>query len=306
MKENQFYVYEHRTLDTGRIFYIGKGHGYRATAKANRNAYWKRIVAKHGYSVRFIEKNMSESAAFDLEMAAIDFCKWAGLNLANVTDGGEGTAGFSWTPERREKMNVSVQNSKFKDAVAKKTKERWANPEYKKRVSDAIRAAHTTPESAVLLSARSVKNWSNPDYVEKIKQANRAAWQSEDRKQAASARIANSWKDDSIRAKRIEGIKANLATEEARKKTASSMHTPEAKANNIAAIAKAFAEDPEKRKRQQEASQAAFKRPEVIAKKSASHKAYYEKRRQWIIATSYTGDVSKITSKMMEGFSNGD
>lgn len=300
MKENQFYVYEHRTLDTGRIFYIGKGHGYRATSRNGRNTYWRNIVAKHGYSVRFVEKNISEASALDLEMAVIDFYKWAGVKLANITDGGEGTAGCVWTPERREKMNAAINGGNFKETIATFAKQRWADPEYKKRVSAAIQAASTTPEASILLSARSVKNWSNPEYVAKNVQARLDSWQSEERKKAASETIANTWKDDSIRAKRIEGIKANLVTEEARKKTASSMHTPEAKANNRAAIAKAFAEDPEKRKRQQEASQAAFKRPEVIAKKAASMAAYHAKRRQWIVENDYKGSLQSVTKKMME------
>jgi len=300
VENNQFYVYEHRTLDTGRIFYIGKGHGYRATAKTGRNRYWKNIVAKHGYSVRFIEKNMSESSAFDLEVAAIDFCRWAGAKLANVTDGGDGTSGLVWTEDRREKMNVAFNSEKFKDAVSAKTKERWSDPEYKQRVSDAIKAAHTTPEAHELLSARSKKFWKNPEYIAKASETRKLAWQSESRKENASLKIANSWANDAIRAKRMVGIMASLSTPELRMKSAASMHTPEAIANNRAAIAKAFAEDPEKRKRQQDASQAAFKRPEVIAKKAASIAAFHEKRRKWIADNNYIGFANKVTKKIME------
>jgi hypothetical protein len=38
--------------------------------------------------------------------------------------------------------------------------------------------------------------------------------------------------------------------------------------------------------------------------KAASHKAFYEKRRQWIIDTGYTGNSHKITLKMMQEFQN--
>ena len=299
VKDRKFYVYEHRTLDTGRIFYIGKGHGYRATAKANRNTHWKRIVAKHGYSVRFIEKEMSESDAFNLEVAAIDFCKWAGVSLANVTDGGEGTSGLSWTDERRAKMDAAFETQSYKDGISSHTKQRWSDPEYKKRVSNAIKLAHTTPEAAVALSARSIKNWSDPAYVEKNIKARIDSWKSESRKQKAALKMVDSWQDESIRAKRMDGMMKSLETDELRRKRASSMLTAQAIANNRAAIAKAFAENPEKRKRQQEASQAAFKRPEVIAKKAASIAAFHEKLRQWIIDNGYKGFANKVTKKVM-------
>ena len=71
-------------------------------------------------------------------------------------------------------------------------------------------------------------------------------------------------------------------------------------ANNRAAIAKAYAEYPEKRERQQKASQAAFKRPEVMAKKAASIAEFHEKRRQLIIANNYIGKVTQVTKKIME------
>lgn len=300
VENNQFYVYEHRTLDTGRVFYIGKGKGHRANLKASRSLHWKRVVSKHGYTVRFIEKGMTEADAFELEVAAIDFFRWAGAKLANVTDGGDGASGLIWTEDRREKMNVAFNSEKFKDAVSAKTKERWADPEYKQRVSAAIKAAHTTPEAHKLLSARSKKFWKNPEYIAKASETRKLAWQSNERKYLASETTINSWANDDVREKRIAGIKARLNTDEARKKTASSMHTAEAKENNRIAIAKAYADDQEKRRRQQVASQAAFKRPEAIAKKIASRAIFNENRRKWVKDNNYIGNIHKVTKKMME------
>ena len=49
---NNFYVYVHRTADTGRIFYVGKGTKNRAWTKGSRNLHWRNIVNKNGYHVK--------------------------------------------------------------------------------------------------------------------------------------------------------------------------------------------------------------------------------------------------------------
>jgi hypothetical protein len=282
VKSNSFYVYEHRTQDTGRLFYIGKGKGDRATAKNGRNKYWKNVVAKHGYTVRFIEKDMSESDAFDLEVAAIDFCKWAGCRLANLTNGGDGSSGLLWNEDRRLKIQQSHGSKEFKQAISEQSKAKWADPEFHAKTSYAIKEAHSTPEALMAASKRSITNWNNPSYVEKICKANKEAWNNAERKKAASEIMSKTWQNEEIRNKRIDGIKSRLNTEEARKKTASSMHTPEAKANNRAALEKAF------------------KRPEVIAKRAASMAAWRERRNQWAKDNKYIGHINKITLKMME------
>ena len=51
---NNFYVYVHRTADTGRIFYVGKGTKNRAWTKGSRNLHWRNIVNKHGYTVEIV------------------------------------------------------------------------------------------------------------------------------------------------------------------------------------------------------------------------------------------------------------
>ena len=107
----KFYVYEHWRLDTETCFYVGKGTGDRAYRK-NRNNHWRNIVAKlertgSAYEVRFVATGISEQAAFDLEAQRILF--WRDIvDLANKTDGGEGCAGLSHSPETREKIRQNT------------------------------------------------------------------------------------------------------------------------------------------------------------------------------------------------------
>lgn len=103
----QWYVYTMWRFDRNSPvpFYVGKGRGYRAMhhelpSKGGRNPHKQRIIDLHrkngwwiGYSLSFYA---SERAAFRAECRLIAQFGRSGLGtgiLANLTDGGEGTAG---------------------------------------------------------------------------------------------------------------------------------------------------------------------------------------------------------------------
>ena len=88
-----FYVYEHIRNDTNAIFYVGKGKKERAYRVNNRNEYWKNIVNKTGYTVRFVVKDVDEELAYLVEEERIDQLKKLGIKLTNLTLGGEGASG---------------------------------------------------------------------------------------------------------------------------------------------------------------------------------------------------------------------
>jgi hypothetical protein len=88
-----FYVYEHIRNDTNAIFYVGKGKKERAYRVNNRNEYWKNIVNKTGYTVRFVVKDVDEELAYLVEEERIDQLKRLGIKLTNLTLGGEGASG---------------------------------------------------------------------------------------------------------------------------------------------------------------------------------------------------------------------
>ncbi len=100
-----FYVYRHLRADTGEIFYVGKGMGRRAFDKYHRSKYWKNIEAKHGVLVEFVKEGITESESIQLEIQTIEEYRRAGIKLINMTDGGDGTTGYSHTEEHRKKMS---------------------------------------------------------------------------------------------------------------------------------------------------------------------------------------------------------
>jgi hypothetical protein len=99
----RFYVYLHRRLDNGQVFYIGKGCGKRAWKKSTRSEWWKRIEAKHGRSVEIHTEGLSEREAYELEKRLID--EHTGSILCNMRSGGLG--GTQASDETRSKMSAS-------------------------------------------------------------------------------------------------------------------------------------------------------------------------------------------------------
>lgn len=94
----KFYVYEHWRLDRDECFYVGKGMKNRAYKMRDRNAHHRAIMAKlsregSGMEVRMVATGLTEEEAFALEVERIAFWREAGVDLANRTNGGEGTSG---------------------------------------------------------------------------------------------------------------------------------------------------------------------------------------------------------------------
>lgn len=95
--DNRFYVYEWYNVDTGEVFYVGKGTGYRYKNTKDRNIYFKRYYNKHKKvcKVRFLEDNIPESYAFFLEEDRIAELRNIGQAKCNLSDGGEGSTFYS-------------------------------------------------------------------------------------------------------------------------------------------------------------------------------------------------------------------
>lgn len=93
-----FYVYEHWRPDRDEPFYVGKGKGGRANMMARRNLHHKAIQKKLHFlgmavEVKIVASGLTESEAFLLEVERIRMWRNAGIDLANKSDGGEGSAG---------------------------------------------------------------------------------------------------------------------------------------------------------------------------------------------------------------------
>ena len=108
---NIYYVYLHRRASDGSIFYVGKGKGerYISLSKSERpNIKWINVSNKHGVVAEIVQDGMSESDAFLLEMWLIAKFRHEGIDLSNMTDGGEGVSGYSWSQEQKDAKSKSM------------------------------------------------------------------------------------------------------------------------------------------------------------------------------------------------------
>ena len=96
MTQNEFYVYLYLRED-GTPYYVGKGK--------NKRAYQKHQfvpVPKTSDRIVFVHTNLSENDALEKESELI--LQYGRKNndtgiLRNLTDGGEGTSGYKFTPD---------------------------------------------------------------------------------------------------------------------------------------------------------------------------------------------------------------
>lgn len=104
-----FYVYvDWTTEESPRAFYVGKGNESRVKER-DRNEYWQRVAAKHGWRREVVFGTREEKVALDLETQLIKEHKtytydnpdrWG----CNFTRGGDGTSGYKHTEEHRARM----------------------------------------------------------------------------------------------------------------------------------------------------------------------------------------------------------
>lgn len=102
----KFYVYAHKRLCSNAVFYIGKGSGERLNKRSHRNKHWHNIVAKDGgFNTEIIIKDIDEEFAFLIEREAIALAKLRGVNLVNVTLGGDGATGLRHSEEWKSALS---------------------------------------------------------------------------------------------------------------------------------------------------------------------------------------------------------
>jgi hypothetical protein len=89
------------------VLYVGKGRLRRAWDKSNRNKWWNHINDKVGYTVELVEKSLSSGSAFELEIELIKFYRSCGIDICNLSDGGEGNNSGPKSEDIKTKMAAS-------------------------------------------------------------------------------------------------------------------------------------------------------------------------------------------------------
>ena len=143
-RHSEFYTYVHLRADDGKVFYIGKGKGDRATSHHHRNPHWRSVVKKHGMRVEIAACWECESDAFSHERLLISCFRDMGQPLTNLTDGGEGGGTYVRSAEtllkysKIHKGKVLSQETREKISASKRgVKTRPPSEATRKKISDA-------------------------------------------------------------------------------------------------------------------------------------------------------------------------
>lgn len=208
MESRKFCVYEHWRADKGECFYVGKGTLKRASSAIRReNPHYMRIVQKLqslglSVEVRIYQQGLSESDAFALEIDRIAFWRTSGVNLANLTDGGEGASGFKSSNEKKLKISKALLgvekpslrgvplSDEHKAKISASNKGRVVSEETRKKISDAQKGKPRPELIGRKMNPESIKKLQNREFTQehrqKISSANKGKIRSEDAKRKIS------------------------------------------------------------------------------------------------------------------------
>lgn len=186
----KYYVYIHKTINTGRIFYIGKGHGNRLNSKSGRSRYWKNTVEKNGgFSAHIVIDGLSENKAFAVEKKIIS--RIGRHRLCNLTDGGDGPSGYRHTEETKELLR-SQSIAQFSCEVARKEhsareRKKWECEETRKKMSDSLKLFYEkNPDVLGRMSEAMLEVWDRPGFKESWIKTRRQIWGSDEMREKIS------------------------------------------------------------------------------------------------------------------------
>lgn len=98
---DNFYVYEWYIVETGEIFYVGKGTGRRCyETLGRRNRYWENVYNRHPCAVRIIHGGLTNDEACQKEIERIAELRKLDQARCNFTNGGTGFSTGDLNPNR--------------------------------------------------------------------------------------------------------------------------------------------------------------------------------------------------------------
>ena len=160
--QKKFYVYVDYRKDDGRPFYVGKGLEKRVKLE-KRNPFHTNIKNKHGFIREIVFESYNEQESLEKEVQLIQELQTHidhGNGGANITLGGDGTSGYKYTKEQKEKRSES-------------SKKMWEDPEIREKLREANKKRWEDPEYREKMSESNKKMWGDPEHREKIRDQRR-------------------------------------------------------------------------------------------------------------------------------------
>lgn len=238
MSEKKYYLYEHWRADKNVCFYVGIGIGRRPRVMYGRNEYHLRVQAKLrtlGYEVevRIIYSDLSREEAISKEIERIAYWRAIGIELCNLTAGGDGTLdpsertrelmrqrklGRKLSDEHKEKItqasrrNASDPNYRQKLSVANKIAQ--GTPEAKERASKHFKTLVRTAEHRAKIAASKIGVKLSPAHAEKARNASLGRKQPQDEIERRRISLKKTWAEKKARQRAELGKKQIPLTKE--------------------------------------------------------------------------------------------
>lgn len=99
-----YYVYEWFIVETGEVFYVGKGSGRRYKVRKH-NKFFNDMITRFECSSRIVKTFEKEEDAFLYERDLVNQWREKGQCVCNIYDGGCGGTTSWWTEERRKEYS---------------------------------------------------------------------------------------------------------------------------------------------------------------------------------------------------------
>lgn len=195
---NKFYVYVHRRASDNLPFYVGKGKDKRAWNFHARSKFWNNTKAKHGVIVEIVFEDLSEEEAFQCEKDTILEFRYFGYPLVNLTDGGEGASGL--TPSEITKQIKSRIGLARAEEFRQHAKTQWENYSAEEREERLAHLAEVRNNELARekISSTSKERWADPEYRGRLSETQKIS----QRKRSAeiSCLMKQKWQDENFRA----------------------------------------------------------------------------------------------------------
>ena len=215
--------------------------------------------------IRFVEINLTEAEAFELEVQRILFWKSAGIVLTNKTNGGDGTSGLIWSEESRK-----VRSELSKKFMAER-------PNIRAKISATLKGRRLSDEALqnYLKAMRARVGVKRGPMANATKEKLRAAKTGQTLSAEAKAKIAAAHRGS----KRTDETRAKMS--ESAKRVQGESRTRYCKTEDgrqqMTAMSRAAASDPRVRELRAEKMRAQWRDPAFRAKTIAAIKARFVK-----------------------------
>ena len=226
--EKKFFVYVDFRGDDRKPFYVGKGITKRIK-NLERNPLHTNIKKKHGIIREVVFETHSEQESFEKEIQLIQELQTHidhGNGGANLTLGGDGTSGYKFTIEQKEKMGESLkklcEDPEQRKKISESVKKQWENSEHKKKMSETSKKMWENPEHRKKISESVKKQWENPEHREKMSESSKKIWEDPECREKISESSKKMWEDPVFKEKMSESHKKKWENPEYKEKISKS------------------------------------------------------------------------------------